>query len=50
MAGSTRRQPYLIDNSIYIFRAWLSVPDRLTDPRGNPVNAVYGFAASLAPR
>jgi DNA polymerase-1 len=48
VAGSTRRRLYLIDSSIYIFRAWFSVPDRLTDSCGNPVNAVYGFATFLA--
>jgi len=34
---------YLIDASIYIFRAWFSLPDTLTDIDGKPVNAVYGF-------
>ncbi|MEJ2382599.1 MAG: 5'-3' exonuclease H3TH domain-containing protein [Gammaproteobacteria bacterium] len=47
MAGSARRRLYLIDSSIYIFRAWFSLPAGLTDPRGNPVNAVYGFAVFL---
>jgi DNA polymerase-1 len=39
---------YLIDASIYIFRAYFSIPEHLTDVDGNPVNAVYGFAGFLA--
>ena len=34
---------YLVDASIYIFRAWFSLPDTLTGVDGRPVNAVYGF-------
>ena len=34
---------YLIDSSIYVFRAWFTLPDSLTDAAGNPANAVYGF-------
>lgn len=34
---------YLIDSSIYVFRAWFVMPDSITDRNGNPVNAVYGF-------
>jgi DNA polymerase-1 len=39
---------YLIDASVYVFRAYFSIPDHITDPVGNPVNAVYGFARFLA--
>ena len=35
---------YLVDASVYVFRAYYSVPDHLTDVAGRPVNAVYGFA------
>jgi len=38
---------YLIDASVFIFRAWYSIPDSMTDSRNNPVNAVYGFARFL---
>ncbi len=34
---------YLIDSSIYVFRAWFSMPDTLVDADGRPANAVYGF-------
>lgn len=38
---------YLIDASIYIFRAWFSVPDSMRGENGQPVNAVYGFSRFL---
>ena len=41
------RPAYLIDASLYIFRAWYSMPDRFADPAGRPTNAVYGFARFL---
>ena len=34
---------YLIDASIYIFRAYYSMPDDMVDENGNPINALYGF-------
>lgn len=34
---------YLVDASIYIFRAWFSLPDTMTNQEGNAVNAVRGF-------
>ena len=39
---------YLIDASVFIFRAWFSVPVDVADRDGNPVNAVLGFARFLA--
>jgi 5'-3' exonuclease len=38
---------YLIDASIFVFRAHHTVPNTLTDPDGNPVNALHGFARFL---
>ena len=38
---------YLIDASIYVFRAYYSLPDSMTDAAGNPVQAVYGFTNFL---
>jgi DNA polymerase-1 len=35
---------YLVDASVFIFRAWHSVPVDVADVDGNPVNAVFGFA------
>ncbi|MDX1516285.1 MAG: 5'-3' exonuclease H3TH domain-containing protein [Woeseiaceae bacterium] len=38
---------YLIDASVYIFRAYYSLPDDMVDGDGNPVNALYGFCRFL---
>lgn len=38
---------YLIDASLYVFRAWHSMPDEFRDAQGWPVNAVHGFARFL---
>jgi len=38
---------HLIDASIYVFRAWYSMPDAFSDASGRPTNAVYGFAKFL---
>jgi DNA polymerase-1 len=37
----------LIDASIYIFRAYFSLPESMVDADGRPNNAVYGFADFL---
>ena len=39
---------YLVDSSIYIFRAWFTLPDTLVNEAGEPVNAVYGFTDFVA--
>jgi 5'-3' exonuclease len=39
---------YLVDASVFIFRAWFAVPVEVADRDGNPVNAVLGFARFLA--
>lgn len=38
---------FLIDASLYVFRAWHSMPDEFTDADGCPVNAVHGFVRFL---
>lgn len=38
---------YLIDASVFIFRAYHSVPIALADPDGNAVNALHGFSRFL---
>jgi len=38
---------YLIDASIYIFRAWFSMSDDFVNEVGEPTNAVYGFSGFL---
>ncbi|MFP4334952.1 MAG: 5'-3' exonuclease [Wenzhouxiangella sp.] len=48
MNPSGEQQPvYLIDASVYVFRAWFSMPDQFADGAGRPTNAVYGFARFL---
>jgi len=38
---------HLIDASIYVFRAWHSMPAEFTDVDGAPINAVHGFTRFL---
>jgi len=46
MNGAAGHQPtlYLVDASMYVFRAWHSMPDEFHDEDGWPTNAVHGFA------
>lgn len=39
---------YLIDASVYVFRAWHSLPPEIADSDGNPTQALYGFACFLS--
>ncbi|VAW63920.1 DNA polymerase I [hydrothermal vent metagenome] len=43
----SNRRAYLVDSSIYIFRAWHVFDDAITDAEDNPSNAVYGFSEFL---
>ncbi|MGB5209424.1 MAG: 5'-3' exonuclease H3TH domain-containing protein [Gammaproteobacteria bacterium] len=38
---------HLIDASVFVFRAWFSIPPDMTDTDGQPVNAVYGYTGFL---
>ena len=38
---------YLVDASLFVFRAWHSMPDEFHDADGWPTNAVHGFARFL---
>lgn len=38
---------HLVDGSLYVFRAWHSMPDEFTDADGHPINAVHGFTRFL---
>lgn len=38
---------HLVDASLYVFRAWHSMPDQWHDEDGWPTNAVHGFARFL---
>lgn len=46
MSG-TKPTLYLVDASMYVFRAWHSMPDEFHDADGWPTNAVHGFARFL---
>lgn len=39
---------YLIDSSIYIFRAWQTLPASITNAHGEQSNATHGFTETLA--
>lgn len=41
------RRVVLVDASVYVFRAWHSMPDEFSDTDGWPVNAVHGFLRFL---
>lgn len=43
-AVAPRAPLYLVDASIYVFRAWHSLPNEFHDVDGWPTNAVHGFA------
>lgn len=38
---------YLIDASVYVFRAYYSMPPEMTDRDGHPAHATFGFARFL---
>ena len=44
---SGRNKVVLVDASVYVFRAWHSMPDEFVDLDGHPVNAVQGFLRFL---
>lgn len=47
MARSSQDTAHLIDGSLYVFRAWHSMPDEFHDAEGHPVNAVHGYTRFL---
>ncbi len=47
MDGMNAPAAHLVDGSLYVFRAWHSMPDEFTDIDGRPVNAVHGFTRFL---
>ena len=38
---------YLVDGSLYVFRAWHSMPNDFFDVDGHPINAVHGYTRFL---
>ncbi|AIF49155.1 5'-3' exonuclease [Dyella japonica] len=47
MDAMSRPAVHLVDGSLYVFRAWHSMPDEFQDADGHPVNAVHGFTRFL---
>ena len=47
MAVTSHPTLHLVDASLYVFRAWHSMPDEWHDDDGWPLNAVQGFARFL---
>ena len=47
MSADKRRPLFLVDASIYVFRAYYSIPDSMQNRVGEPTNAVYGYARFL---
>jgi len=45
--AAARPTLHLVDASLYVFRAWHSMPDQFHDADGWPTNAVHGFARFL---
>ena len=47
MNTNSRPAVHLVDGSLYVFRAWHSMPNEFHDTDGHPVNAVHGFTRFL---
>ena len=47
MDAMSRPAVHLVDGSLYVFRAWHSMPDEFHDVDGHPVNAVHGYTRFL---
>ncbi len=47
MSQASDEPIYLVDASIYIFRAYFSMPDTFVATNGQSVNAVYGYASFM---
>ncbi|MEE9445384.1 MAG: hypothetical protein V3V19_06950, partial [Cocleimonas sp.] len=43
LLGTKKQTAWLIDSSIYVFKAWYTNTSEQTDVNGNPINAVLGF-------
>lgn len=46
-ASTSLPTAYLVDGSLYVFRAWHSMPDEFVDVDGYPTNAVRGYTQFL---
>ena len=47
MAAETPRELYLIDGNSLVYRAFFALPESIATSRGQPTNAIFGFASML---
>jgi DNA polymerase-1 len=49
VSPATKSTPtaHLVDGSLYVFRAWHSMPNEFFDVAGHPINAVHGYTRFL---
>lgn len=48
VAPAKASRVYLIDASVYVFRAFFSLPETMVNADGAPINAIHGFANFLS--
>jgi len=46
-AAKSTPTAHLVDGSLYVFRAWHSMPNEFFDVAGHPINAVHGYTRFL---
>ena len=47
MAADSKRELFLIDGSSLVFRAFFALPESIATSKGQPTNAIFGFASML---
>ena len=47
MAGETPRELILIDGNSLVYRAFFALPESISTSKGQPTNAIFGFASML---
>ena len=47
MAAETPRELFLIDGNSLVYRAFFALPESIATSKGQPTNAIFGFASML---
>jgi DNA polymerase-1 len=47
VAGATPRELFLIDGNSLVYRAFFALPESIATSKGQPTNAIFGFASML---
>ena len=47
MAADSSRELFLIDGNSLVYRAFFALPESIATSRGEPTNAIFGFASML---